>query len=55
MLRAFKDIFLNFVIVGDQTYRIISPLSTLQQKILNLLDLPDSIYHNLSVDSANPT
>ncbi len=55
MLRAFKDIFLNFVIVGDQTYRIISPLSTLQQKILNLLDLPDSIYDNLSVDSANPT
>ena len=55
MLRAFKDIFLNFVMVGDQTYRIISPLSTLQQKILNLLDLPDSIYNNLSLDSANPT
>ena len=55
MLQAFKDIFLNFVIVGDQTFRIISPLSKLQQKILNLLDLPDSIYDNLSVDSANPT
>ena len=55
MLQAFKDIFLNFVIVGDQTYRIISPLSQLQQQILNLLDLPASIYDNLSVDSANPT
>ena len=55
MLQAFKDIFLNFVTVGDQTYRIISPLSKLQQEILNLLDLPDSIYNNLSVDSANPT
>ena len=55
MLQAFKDIFLNFVIVGDQTFRIISPLSKLQQKILNLLDLPGNIYDNLSVDSANPT
>ena len=55
MLQAFKDIFLNFVIVGDQTFRIISPISKLQQKILNLLDLPGNIYDNLSVDSANPT
>ena len=55
MLQAFKDIFLNFVTVGDQTYRVISPLSKLQQEILNLLDLPGSIYDNLSVDSANPT
>ncbi len=55
MLQAFKDIFLNFVTVGDQTYRVISPLSQLQQEILNLLDLPGSIYDNLSVDSANPT
>ena len=55
MLQAFEDIFHNFVTVGNQTYRHISPLSKLQQKILNLLDLPDSIYNNLSVDSTNPT
>jgi transposase len=55
MLQAFKDIFLNFVTIGDHSYRHISPLSTLQQKILNLLDLPVSIYDNLSVNSANPT
>ena len=55
MLQAFKDIFLNFITVGGQTYRHISPLSSLQQKILTLLDLPDSIYTNLATDFENPT
>ncbi|MCI0554934.1 MAG: DUF4277 domain-containing protein [Anaerolineae bacterium] len=54
MLQAFKDIFLNFVTVGGQTYRHISPLSSLQQKILDLLGFPESIYANLGVNSANP-
>jgi len=54
MLQAFKDIFLNFVTVGGQTYRHISPLSNLQHKILTLLDLPDSIYANLAADFGNP-
>jgi hypothetical protein len=55
MLQAFKDIFLNFITVGGQTYRHISPLSSLQQKILTLLDLPDSIYTNFATDFENPT
>ena len=55
MLQAFKDIFLNFITVGGQTYRHVSPLSNLQQRILALLDLPDSIYTNLATDSENPT
>jgi hypothetical protein len=46
---------MNSPTVVGQTYRIISPLSKLQQKILNLLDLPGSIYYDQSVDSANPT
>lgn len=55
MLQAFKDIFLNFITIGGQTYRHVSPLSSLQQKILTLLDLPGSIYTNLAIDSENPT
>lgn len=48
MLQAFKDIFLNFVTVGTQTYCHLSPLSELQQKILSLLNLPTSIYTRLA-------
>jgi transposase len=48
MLQAFKDIFLNFVTVGTQTYCHLSPLSKLQQKILALLGLPTSIYTRLA-------
>lgn len=55
MLQAFKDIFLNFITVGDQTYRHISPLSGLQHRILTLLDLPDTIYTNIAFDSQNST
>lgn len=54
MLGAFKDIFLSFVTLGEQTYRHLTPLSELQQKILNLLDLPSSVYTRLLADSANP-
>ncbi len=54
MLRAFKNIYLNFVTVGGQTYQHLTPLSKLQRKILNLLDLPASIYTRLDVESTNP-
>jgi transposase len=54
MLRSFKEIFLNFVTVGGQTYRHITPLSALQQNILTLLDLSDSIYTRLVMDFKNP-
>lgn len=53
MLRGFKDIFLSFVTLGQPTYRHLTPLSELQQKILNLLDLPADIYTRLA-HSANP-
>jgi transposase len=48
MLQAFKDIFLNFVTVGTQSYCHLSPLSELQLKILALLGLPASIYTRLA-------
>ena len=54
LLRAFKNIYLNFVMVGDQTYHHLTPLSKLQRNILHLLDLPASIYTRLDTDSANP-
>jgi transposase len=53
LLQAFKDTFLNFVTIGEHTYRHLSPLSDLQRKILALLALPASIYTRLA-DSANP-
>jgi transposase len=54
MLRAFKGVFLSFITIGTQTYRHLTPLSELQQKILRLLDCPVSIYTRLAADSVNP-
>ena len=54
MLRAFKNISLNFVTLGEQTYRHLTPLSALQQKILALLDFPVTIYTRLARVSENP-
>ena len=53
LLRAFKDIFLSFVSVGNQSYCYLSPLSELQLKILDLLGLPDTIYSSLSARSSH--
>ncbi len=53
ILRAFKNVFLNFVTIGGHTYCHLSPLSDLQQKILTLIDFPANIYTRLA-DSVNP-
>ncbi len=53
MLRTFKDIFLNFVALSGQSYCHITPLSTLQKKILQLLDVPESIYTSLPTNHEN--
>jgi transposase len=50
LLTAFKEINLSIVILPDQTIVHITPLSPLQNRILELLDLPTSIYTNLAVD-----
>jgi len=54
LLRAFEGIFLSFVQVDGRSYRHITPLSELQRKILDLLDIPASIYSSLAVNSVNP-
>lgn len=55
MLRGFKDIFLNFVTLGEQTCRHLTPLLDLQQKILGILDFPVSIYTRIAPDSEYST
>jgi len=50
LLAAFKEINLSVVFLPDQTIVHITPLSSLQNRILELLDLPTSIYTNLAVN-----
>jgi transposase len=49
LLAAFKEINLSVVFLPDQTIVHITPLSPLQNRILDLLDLPSSIYTNLAL------
>lgn len=51
VLRSFRDITLSVVRLPDQTIRHITPLSQLQRHILNLLDLPTTIYEDLALSS----
>ena len=55
LLRAFKEITLTVVHMPDQRIRHITPLNALQRRILNLLDLPPSVYQELTwPQEANP-
>jgi transposase len=55
LLRSFKEITLTVVRLPDQAIRHITPLSDLQRRILELLDLPSSIYEDLALQArANP-
>lgn len=49
LLRAFDNIHLTSVQLPEQTIRQISPLSSLQCRILTLLGLPTSIYSQLNI------
>lgn len=51
LLAAFKDITLSLVQLPGQTIVHITPLTSLQSRILNLLDLPPSIYTDLAANS----
>jgi transposase len=55
LLEAFREIHLTRVQIGQQVHRHFTPLSELQQKILALWDLPESIYSRLIADSSYPT
>jgi transposase len=49
LLKAFGSIYLSVVHLHNQTIRHVTPLSALQMRILNLLNLATSIYENLVV------
>jgi transposase len=51
LLRAFQNVTLTIVRMPHQTITHVTPLSTLQIRILSLLDLPTSIYTNLAMAS----
>ena len=53
LLRAFKGIYLSFVLVNRRSYRYFTSLSERQRKILSLLDIPASLFSSLKVDSVN--
>ena len=53
LLRAFHGITLTVVKLPDQTIRHITPLSSLQHRILGLLSLPASIYEDLALPIAS--
>ncbi len=47
ILQAFKSVSLTIMKVTDQEYGHVTPLNVLQQKILELLELPPDIYSSL--------
>jgi len=54
LLEALKEITLSVVTLGRHTQRHVTALSTLQQRVLKLLDLSPSIYSVLAADSSGP-
>jgi transposase len=55
LLAAFKLIYLTTVMIGDQIYLHVTPLSDLQQKILNLLGFSSDIYTRLATVFPKPS
>jgi transposase len=53
LLEAFDNVTLSVVSLGDQVYRHLTPLSTLQARILALLDLSFTIYDQLCTQVPN--
>ena len=54
LLAAFQDLTLTTVHTAQRTLRHLTPLSTLQGRILTLLGFPLAIYTHLADDSAHP-
>jgi len=54
MLQAFKGIYLSVVTLGEQVLYHVSPLSTVQAKILSLLDFSVDIYSQLTSGFPKP-
>jgi transposase len=54
ILEAFKDLTLTLIAEPHRSFRHLTPLSDLQQRILTLLDLPPDIYTRLCANSSKP-
>jgi len=54
LLEAFQEITLTIFQEADQTRRHLTPLTELQQRILELLDFPLTTYTRLCMDSSKP-
>lgn len=54
LLKAFRNVTLTIVNVGQHVHRHVTPLSDLQQDILTLLDFPPDAYSKLMAVPANP-
>ncbi|MBC7252053.1 MAG: transposase [Anaerolineae bacterium] len=54
LLEAFKEITLTIIQEGERTHRHLTPLTQVQQRILELLDFPSTIYTTLCVNSSKP-
>lgn len=48
LLRAFRGITLTTIYLPGQTVRHVTPLSSLQKRILSLLGLSEALYENLA-------
>ncbi len=54
LLKAFQQVHVSVVTMGQQTHRHVTPLSQLQQQILCLLDFSPAIYDRLGAQSPKP-
>lgn len=55
LLQAFRLIHLSVVTLGQQTHRHMTPLSEVQQRILDLLGVSPALYDRLAAASLKPT
>lgn len=55
LLRVFKNIYLTTIYIADQTSQYITPLTAVQKKILEICDMPVSLYDLLSPILVNST
>jgi transposase len=55
LLRVFKNIYLTTIYTADQTSQHITPLTAVQKKILEICDMPVSLYDLLSPILVNST
>ena len=54
ILRAFGHVSLSVISLGDQVHVLLTPLSTLQHRLLKLLDLPPDLFQLLARQFPKP-